>query len=145
MKGHKNGQLFCLYRFGESLEAFEKNEKNSLTYLKVETRAIQAFLKFFVPVQNEKILRKFLAKVIPLGPLCTGTFYRGSTNIDTDPLLVPLGNYSNFGYRNSNIIDSSQTRKKIKAYQDKICVQCRVVQNPSFLSNSKIGGSHKIF
>ena len=69
MKGLENGQLFCLYHQGVSLEAFVKNAKNSLTYLKVEIRAIQAFLKFFVPVQNEKILRKFLAKVIPLGPL----------------------------------------------------------------------------
>ena len=71
MKGLENGQLFCLYHQGVSLEVFVKNAKNSLTYLKVETRAIQAFLKFFVPVQNEKILRNFLAKVIPLGPLCT--------------------------------------------------------------------------
>ena len=54
MKGLENGQLFCLYHQGVSLEAFVKNAKNSLTYLKVETRAIQAFLKFFVPVQNEK-------------------------------------------------------------------------------------------
>jgi hypothetical protein len=33
----------------------------------------------------------------------TGTFYRGSTKIVTDPLLMPLGNYSN---SNPNIIDN---------------------------------------
>ena len=75
MKGLENGQFFCLYHQSVRLEVFVKNAKNSLTYLKVETRAIQAFLKFFVPVQNEKILRKFLAKVIPLGPLCSAPTY----------------------------------------------------------------------